>query len=353
MLKVLYKKVLLGTMGGLLMKFVLDLVFYLRHLTYKPFKAPIDYVPAILLGMLFAVVFHFLIKTGEDRAPNFGHILIRIVVILSVIMPLRWSFVNDSESSWIDPEASLFVIPDLISSIEEWTIILTIIIAAFIQHLIMLYRFQQNKVKYSLAAIETFKKEQAEYRFSMLQSQVDPHFLFNSLNTLASLVHTDADAASRFVRRLSGVYRNVLQHSKDDLHSLKDELNLLEDYTELISIRFQDRVRFATEIDDEYMSYRIPPLTLQLLIENAVKHNVITQSDPLLVKIWSDKSAYLHVENANKPKRTKAESSGTGLKNIENRYRSFTQSPVKIMHNDSLFRVSIPLILTHEKGTDS
>ena len=292
----LYKNLAKGIVGAFMIKVVLDIIFNLLHRSYMPFKSLIDFVPALLIGGLISLILFFWKDKNSTDKPGLAYFWKRFMLIICIVFPLRWSLISYEATEYFNPERSLFTIYGYIYANHELIILLIIFIAVMSDYLVILYRYQQEKVKYSLAEIEAYKKQQAEYRFGMLQAQVDPHFLFNSLNTLASLVHTDAEAASQFVRRLSGVYRNVLQHSKEDLHSLKEELKLLEDCCGLITIRFKDRVQFNFNIDSADLNKKIAPLTLQLLIENAVKHNVISAHEPLVVDLNSF-DGYLVVSN--------------------------------------------------------
>lgn len=343
-MKNLARDIAVGAVGGLGLKVVLDVLFYIMHRTYDPFPGLNSYWPAFAIGAIVAGGFYFFNQKKGKKGPNIYRMWSLLLLTLLILMPLRWILSGLEDLGFIDPETSLFVIPGFINYNHEWIIVFVLILAAFITYLIRLYNYQQKKVRYSLAEIESYKKEQAEYRFGMLQSQVDPHFLFNSLNTLASLVHTDTEAASQFVRRLSGVYRNVLQRSKEDLHPLKEELNLLEDYCGLISIRFKDRVKFNFDIDDSLLEKLIPPLSLQLLIENAVKHNVLSSEEPLEIQVYTDTDKYIHVVNPNRPKRTEGEGSGTGLQNIRNRFKAFSKKDVLVNEGANEFSVSLPLI---------
>ena len=199
--------------------------------------------------------------------------------------------------------------------------------------------------KSSATEAERFKQENLEFRFDRLKNQVNPHFLFNSLNTLASLVYNDPDTASGFIRQLAKVYRYVLENRDKEVITLAEELTFMEAYLYLVKIRFDDGIRFELDIPPEIQSLSIPPMTLQLLIENALKHNIVSASKPLSIKI-SGKGETLEVRNNLQPKISPEPSTKTGLENIKNRYAFLTQQLVKIVKTETYFSVEIPLLVT-------
>jgi LytS/YehU family sensor histidine kinase len=176
----------------------------------------------------------------------------------------------------------------------------------------------------------------------MLKLQLNPHFLFNSLNTLSSLVHEDADKASEFIRKMSEVYRYVLDNRNRELVTLSEEMEFISAFSYLIGLRFQGMVEFIFVVDPEDLHKKIAPMTLQLLVENAVKHNVASRQKPLTVRIFSGKS-YIKVSNNYQPKHDQ-KGSGMGLKNISSRYAFLTNKKVVIRNDHDMFEVVIPLI---------
>jgi two-component system LytT family sensor kinase len=195
----------------------------------------------------------------------------------------------------------------------------------------------------SATEAERFKQENLEFRFDRLKNQVNPHFLFNSLNTLASLVYSDPETASSFIRQMAKVYRYVLENRDKEMITLTEELNFLEAYLFLVKIRFEDGIRFEMEVSPESQNRCIPPMTLQLLIENALKHNIVSLSKPLTVRIKTSRDKLL-VSNNLQPKLSPEPSTKTGLENIKSRYAFLTQQPIKIEKTETLFSVEIPLL---------
>lgn len=188
---------------------------------------------------------------------------------------------------------------------------------------------------------EWLKKENAHFQYESLKNQLNPHFLFNSLNTLLSLITIDQLRAKDFVRKLSHVYRHVLAHREKDLIPLKEEIDVLEDYIFLLQIRFEDDLQTVIDIKEADLRKQIVPLTLQTLLENAVKHNVVLNSRPLIVRVFSDGN-HLHVENNRQPKKSHT-SWGVGLKSTRSSYKQHQQL-IDIYEDKNTFRVSLPLL---------
>ena len=190
-------------------------------------------------------------------------------------------------------------------------------------------------------ALERLKQENLRNELAAIKNQVDPHFLFNSLNSLSSLVREN-DAASQFVRKLAFIYRYILQNGDTDLVTLGDELKFLESYTYLIKTRYRDRFEIDIRIDPELHSASLPPMALQLLVENAVKHNEISESNPLKVEIYSE-DGNLVVSNRIRPRTALPETSGYGLTNLEKRFALLKNGKINVSRNDDTFTVTLPL----------
>ncbi len=204
-----------------------------------------------------------------------------------------------------------------------------------------------SKWRFSLAEVEKFKKENLETQFEMLRTQVNPHFLFNSLNTLSSLIYQDQDVASNFVRELSSVYRYILEKRKTDIVNLKEEMDFTDSYRYLLGLRFDQKLIFKIAIDEKLMDKYIVPLTLQILIENAVKHNIISSRKPLTISIISRDGA-IEVSNNLQKKNEETYSSGIGLNNIGSRLKIMTHRELKVEETTESFKVVIPLLDKHE-----
>jgi len=188
---------------------------------------------------------------------------------------------------------------------------------------------------------EKLKREQLALQYETLKSQVNPHFLFNNLNSLTSLISTNPDKAIDFVKKLSEVYRYVLDQKDHELVALDTELKFLESYVFLQKIRFETNLDVQIEIESK--NYKVIPLSVQMLVENAIKHNEISDRKPLLVRVFSTDDQYLTVENKLQ-KKAGSEGNGSGIQNISDRYEFFTDRKVNISFNSERFRISIPLL---------
>lgn len=190
---------------------------------------------------------------------------------------------------------------------------------------------------------EKLEKEKIDFQFQTLKSQVNPHFLFNSFNTLIAVIEQDQETAVEYVEKLSDFYRNILQYREHDVIPLEKELALIGDYYFLQLKRYRSNFTLAVDIPESHKQIQIPPLTLQLLIENAVKHNTISKEKPLLVEVFV-KDDYIAVKNNLQRKLAYEQSTGVGLSNIINRFRLLTNREVKISETDSHFMVMIPIL---------
>lgn len=194
---------------------------------------------------------------------------------------------------------------------------------------------------------EKLSAENIRNRYEALKNQVDPHFLFNSLNTLNGLIGYDDVRAHDYVEKLSFVFRYTIQNK--EITKLYEELDYTESYNYLMKIRYGENLRIENEIDEKYLEYYVMPISLQLLIENAIKHNVISNRYPLVIKIRSTKSQTLIVENNIQPKTMPSAGTGIGLPNLVERYKLLSQQEVIITNTDNVFRVEIPLIAPNKK----
>ena len=187
------------------------------------------------------------------------------------------------------------------------------------------------------------QKEYIKIQYRQLKSQINPHFLFNSLNVLVSLINKDSERASEYVKKLSEVYRYVLTYDMKDLVTLREELDFIKNYMEILILRFGKGLSFKIDVGNECLSYNIPPMTLQLLVENAVKHNVITPSCPLVIQI-STADGVLCVSNNVNPRNHVEASNGIGLKNLNEKYRFLANKGIDISVDESVYIVKLPVI---------
>lgn len=183
----------------------------------------------------------------------------------------------------------------------------------------------------------------AQSQFEALKKQLDPHFLFNCMNTLASLIDVDNTDAQRYLGRLSEVYRYVLDTRERSTVTIEEELQFLKAYIYLNEVRFQDNLKVEQQLEKDIYAHRVPALSIQLLVENAIKHNVVSRDHPLTIRIYQDGN-YVTVENNKRRKSSFHRSTKLGLQNIVKRYQLLTQQHVSINESDTVFRVQLPLL---------
>ncbi len=194
-------------------------------------------------------------------------------------------------------------------------------------------------------SMQRMEQEKTEMQMRALQSQINPHFLFNGLNTLSSLIDEDPNQAGEFVDELSKVYRYLLRSNENELTTLSIEMGFINSYFHLLKTRFGGSVSLDIQIDETYRDALIPPLTLQLLVENAVKHNVVLAQNPLAIRIRTTDENVLIVENSLQRKTLRVESNGVGLSNITGKYQLLNQPPPRIEECGGWFQVKLPLLM--------
>jgi LytS/YehU family sensor histidine kinase len=217
------------------------------------------------------------------------------------------------------------------------TVLITFVITLFMTSRSFLLCWRQTAID-----AEKLMKENFVARFENLKSQVNPHFLFNSFNALTNLVYEDQDKAAKFIKKLSDVYRYVLDTRDREVVSLEEEMDFLKSYVFLQQIRFGEKLKIDIQLNG--IKSMVAPLALQMLIENAIKHNVVSEESPLTVKVYAD-DQYLAVENDLQKKVILSEDkSGVGLDNIRRRYEFLTGREIIIQETPEKVIVRLPFI---------
>lgn len=221
--------------------------------------------------------------------------------------------------------------------------IITFIMTLF-AHAIYFYRsYQENRVKQEKIIAGT-----ASAKFESLKNQIDPHFLFNSLNVLSSLIEENPENAQKFTASLSKIYRYVLEQRDKELVSIEEELAFAKTYMNLLKMRFENSIFYELPEKVNNPEAKIVPLSLQLLLENTVKHNVVSEKKPLRIRIF-ERNNCLVVQNDYQKKEVLKDRQGVGLQNIISRYAILSERKVRITQNDKEFTVELPL-LTKQVG---
>ena len=193
--------------------------------------------------------------------------------------------------------------------------------------------------------VERLKSENLKSKFESLKSQVNPHFLFNSLNALSSLVYSDQDKATDFIQKLSEVYRYVLDHQNDEVVSLSEELDFVKSYIYLNQIRFGKNLTVDyRNFDNISTACMIPPVAVQMLVENCLKHNEVSKECPLNIELKLERDSLTVTNNLNPLTVPKQDAGGLGLSNIKARFGMMSDKEVRIEKTDSTFAVVLPLL---------
>ncbi|HPF12360.1 MAG TPA: 2TM domain-containing protein [Flavobacteriaceae bacterium] len=292
---------------------------------------------SVTLYMVNAYFFNFLMNRYKGEWFKGPHLLRgmlgTVVISLVTIFIIRWFihvvWYGETFSGFLNGEQPRFYYLALLISV--------VVTAIF--YGIYYYRFtQERKVKEQKIIAGT-----ASAQFDALKNQLDPHFLFNSLNVLTSLIEENPHAATKFTTSLSKVYRYVLEQKNKELVTVEEELQFAQLYMSLIEMRFEDSIVFEVPQTLSNPEAKVVPLSLQLLLENAVKHNQVTPQNKLHIRIYEE-NGNLVVKNNRQPKTVVKESSGVGLRNIRQRYYLLTQRPVTVEQNEKEFWVAIPLL---------
>ncbi|MCB0630324.1 MAG: histidine kinase [Saprospiraceae bacterium] len=217
------------------------------------------------------------------------------------------------------------------------SVIVALIISLFLTARSFLYSWRDLAIQH-----EKLKLESMASRFASLKAQVNPHFLFNSLNVLSGLVYKDADLSAQFIRKLAEVYRYVLDRQEEELVPIQEELEFVRSVVFLQRIRFGEHLHVQFDVPDN-ASFLVAPMALQMLIENAIKHNIISAASPLRITIRVEGDD-LVISNNLQHKKVVKDSLGIGLENIKKRYDFLTDRPVEVLQVDEQFIVKLPII---------
>jgi sensor histidine kinase YesM len=231
----------------------------------------------------------------------------------------------------------------------------TAIVFAVLDHSLVSY----NQLQKSQLATKQMMTQQLNLRFETLRNQISPHFLFHSLNTISSLIYRDIDLAEKFIRNLASVYHSVMKNYEHPVISLDRELAMVEHYSYLMQVRFENAFYLDIKSPVNPENYFVPPLSIQMLVENAIKHNRLSQETPLMVRVFADGDTLVVTNNYignpvhvrigkdlyQKPDNGKPQ--GIGLQNIQNRYKLLMDKPITIT-KDGDFTVNLPLIPADE-----
>ena len=210
-----------------------------------------------------------------------------------------------------------------------------------------------ERLKEAVIEKESLKQQSLQHEFDVLKNQVNPHFLFNCFNTLSSLISENKERAETFLNELSKVYRYLLRNNEDGMSTVENEIKFIRSYYDLLKTRHGEALQLTIDIDKRYYPYLLPSLTLQLLVENVVKHNQLAKSQPLVIEIFTTAGNQLVVNNNLQRRTVKAPSNRVGLENIKAKYELLKQKGFQVMEDGKNFTVVLPLIWNNslERGS--
>ncbi len=265
--------------------------------------------------------------------------LLRAVVILSLAIFPPIVFASWVSEYWIKPQLEIctfqgdFFMKDILQGqVLGWLIIS--------ERLFKRYHEQSRQLERDKAQMQ---KELLLSQYVNLKNQIKPHFLFNSFSVLQSLIETNPEQAGKFLSRLSKMYRHILDSREDSMSHLEKELEILDAYLYLLNVRHEDSLEVTVEVDEQYLNAFVPTMSLQMLMENVVKHNRFSRSNPLIVKIYTEDD-YLIIKNQLNKKGAEVISTKVGLENIKSQYNLQSDKSILIVEDDTFFTVKLPVL---------
>lgn len=321
-------------------------IFYVELLNY--FKSDYQYNLADLINTIFGeypilllVVFaDFFVIRYISRLYTWGE----ATLIKMLLFFLAFAVITSASTFlFCIPELKKYTWSELVASKQlEAVLVVSAMLNIVVMGISDVFLYYRKSHKKELDA-EIIKKNKARFQYEQLKSQLNPHFLFNSLNVLDYLVHTDPDKASNFIKKLAGVYRYLLNKDSEMMVTLGEELEFTKMYTDLMKERFDTGIEIQTDIDEQYLKTFVIPCSLQLLVENALKHNIVSSDSPLFIKIYTS-DFWINVENNCQPRMTEDKSNKLGLKNIDGQYKSLFNKSIEIKKSNDKFIVKLPLV---------
>lgn len=255
-------------------------------------------------------------------------------IMLSLLILVLWLLSFELVNNFIYSIEAYTITPRLNRFIYLFVTIMLLVISRAI--------LLNNQSKLDAIEKERLKQQSLQNELAALKNQVNPHFLFNSLNSLSLLVREDQKAAGRFINKLSFLYRYILQSKDQDLVTLKEELRFLESYIHLIEVRYRENFMVNINIKDDLLQNKIPTLALQLLMENAVKHNEISDDRPLKVEVF-DEGDHLVIKNRLQERTGNLESTNIGLSNLNVRFKLHMDKELEVLREEGHFVVKLPI----------
>ena len=302
------------------------------------------FFPQYLLLLIIWMIITSLGKYFDKRLPFTTHpsrrMLLQILSSILLVTPLLFGIAFLAR-----PYLPAFANDKFITLIIILLLVMTVLLNMMLAAFYFFNQWQKSVQEKAQLQVQTaeMQKERSLLQYHHLKNQVNPHFLFNTFSSLDGLIQTDPELASDFVRHLSKVYRYVLEHKENEVVSLQTEVDFIQHYISLLEIRYRDVLKIQLDISSAGMEKGIVMVTLQMLIDNAIKHNSLDTENPLHVRIW-DKEGYLHVYNNKQLRRQIETSNKHGLLQLKELYSYLTKQKVIIKDHENAFEINLPLL---------
>ncbi|MDX2047009.1 MAG: histidine kinase [Chitinophagaceae bacterium] len=336
-----FSDAMLMVIGIPVLAFIIPIVFFNCRFDRPPFLTPEKYMVTLLMTSVIWLGNRYVMIYSRRKYPLFNDVRKRLwfqSLIMLVFTVAANMILGEVFDGVFRDERGPLTEADVIIHSNSAAVFCTIMVIAVYESI-----FFMHQLRHSVEETEKLKRESLNAELNALKTQVNPHFLFNNLNTLASVIPEDPKLAVDFVQQLSKLYRHILEVKDEQSILLKDELDVMKAYAFLLQTRFGSNLDVVINVPEEKLDKRIVPLSLQILMENAIKHNIVSSDKPLKIEV-SALNGRLIVSNNLQKKNQVNESTGIGLNNISNRYKLLGNSGVEVKESGSDFTVSIPLI---------
>ncbi|MFA5848977.1 MAG: histidine kinase [Bacteroidales bacterium] len=301
-------------------------------------------IAAYLVAIPDLLIIGYLNKSFSWHRKTLPRVALQLLltILAAVISSTIITFLSNSISIYKEGLGIILVYNALIFSVAN------IILMAIMEG----WQFSMESTKARIRA-EKLERELSQVRFEVLKSQINPHFMFNSLNVLSGLIENDVKRAQKFIDEFSQIYRYVLETIEKPVVSLSEELGFVRSYIFLQQIRYGESLRLVVDIPSLYLQKLLPPLSLQTVLENAIKHNIVNDSQPLNIEIYA-KDSWLYVKNNIQPKISAGRSTGIGQQNMIKRYSMISERVPDFMFGADSYIAKLPLIESeYDEGPDN
>lgn len=277
----------------------------------------------------------FIVNNAGDLRQRSG-----LFAFIAIILVSSFAFLIDAAFSLVSNKPVL--LPEVAEDKRIYILLFRSLVISGLFYFIAYYLYMLSEKQRHMLEIAALKEAQLAANLSSLKEQLSPHFLFNTLNTLSTL--TREQTVKDYVSELANIYRYVLQYKDNDLATLQQELHFIDSYLYILKARLESAIEIRINVDEQLLNKRMPPLTLQLLLENAIKHNIASKTRQLMIEIRSIDGSYLEVVNKLQPKTSVQHNTGIGLDNVAQRYRLLFDKEIVILRTDIAFSVKLPLV---------